>query len=263
VFIELAIGIMTAIKTKGYSNCQYSNNFLDGYRHIIFGANAMCKNNLVVATIPCDSIIVNCEQLSDDSPWVNNIYMNILKKHLVWDYSKDNIAWLNKHDIIFNVSYLPIGNFSLGRDPVPEEQDIDVLFYGYLNHRRQEIYQQLKKNLDGKNIMFEENIWGDERDKLICRSKIILNIHYYETKIFEIIRISHLLANQAFVISEDSTATSTYANLKDGYVECAYSEIVNKVTYYLDNPNERKKIAKKGYDLIKLTPQTVPLESIS
>jgi len=94
--------------------------------------------------------------------------------------------------------------------------------------------------------MFSENIWGDERDNLIYRSKIVLNIHYYETKIFEIIRISHLLANRAFVISEDSNATSIYADLVGGYVECAYAEIVNKVVYYLDNPMERKKNSRKG-----------------
>lgn len=51
-------------------------------------------------------------------------------------------------------------------------------------------------------------VMGDERDQYIARAKVVLNMHrFQETKVFEIARVSYLLANRKAVVSEISSAT--------------------------------------------------------
>jgi hypothetical protein len=47
--------------------------------------------------------------------------------------------------------------------------------------------------------------YGEERDALIARARIVLNVHYYESKVFEVVRVSYLLANRKCVLSESGS----------------------------------------------------------
>ena len=67
--------------------------------------------------------------------------------------------------------------------------------YGRPNKRRLDIIKKL--NELGFNSIFLENTYGNKRDNIISKSKIILNIHYYEASIFEIVRISYLLITKS------------------------------------------------------------------
>lgn len=153
---------------------------------IIFGAH-------LTKTLPKNAIIFNAEQVFS---WD---YLQTLKNHKVWDYSTNNIKELAKHDIsaeLCPVSYMP----SMTCLPKAPEEDIDVLMYGSMNERRKEIVDQLRKI--HVNVVSAFNVYGNERDNLISRSKIILNVHYYPEAIFEIFRCSHIIANKKFLISE-------------------------------------------------------------
>ena len=44
-------------------------------------------------------------------------------------------------------------------------------------------------------------VYGAERDRLIARSRLVLNVHYFPTHIFEMIRVSYLLANRTAVVA--------------------------------------------------------------
>ena len=57
------------------------------------------------------------------------------------------------------------------------EKDIDILFYGLMNQRRQDIIDALKQQ--GLNVCVANGIWGNKLNSFIARSKILLNIHYY------------------------------------------------------------------------------------
>jgi hypothetical protein len=120
----------------------------------------------------------------------------------VWDYSEENISFLKKQGI--NALHLPIGyHQSLEQIPQGRTKDIDILFFGSIGERRKKILDNL---LQLKKIRLQAlfGVYGRERDEYIARSKIILNIHYYPAKIFEAVRISYLLNNRCFVVSEES-----------------------------------------------------------
>ena len=76
------------------------------------------------------------------------------------------------------------------RDP-----DLDVLFFGSLNPRRIAVIESLRAAGLRAEAVF--GVYGEPRDDLIARAEAILNVHYYEAKVLEMVRLSYLLANAA------------------------------------------------------------------
>jgi hypothetical protein len=74
-------------------------------------------------------------------------------------------------------------------------------------------------------------VYGKERDEYIGRSKILLNIHYYTTMIFEAVRVSYLLNNRCCVVSEESSVYP-YAGVNIPLV--AYDSLAEKCLDILD-----------------------------
>lgn len=76
------------------------------------------------------------------------------------------------------------------------ERDIDVLFYGTPSARRSKILGAISR-------LRPTQSFGLERDELISRSKVVLNIHHYEvTSALEIFRLAHLWASGVAVVTE-------------------------------------------------------------
>ncbi len=161
---------------------------------LVFGANLLTYSALNT----CD-IIYQAEQIGTSA--ITPKYLSLLKDHEVWDYSKVNIERLEK-DHGIKAKYVPVGYHPCMTNPlIPKlKQDIDVLFYGSRNHRRLAILDQLESK--GLNVVSLFGVYGDKLDEYIARSKIVLNVHYYDTAIFEIFRCAYLFANKRFVVSE-------------------------------------------------------------
>lgn len=124
-----------------------------------------------------------------------------------------------------------------------------MLFYGSLNERRVKILSQLQEK--GVKVIHLWGVYGPERDEYISRSKIILNIHFYESKVFEVVRVSYLLANRKFVISELGNDRKIEEFFGDGLVFSTYGAIVDTCLNYLKDGGTRAKIAKRGFSLMK------------
>jgi hypothetical protein len=70
-------------------------------------------------------------------------WLNHFRRHAVWDYSARNVKrWARLG--VRDVRHLPVGYVpQLSRIP-RDEENIDVLFYGSVNERRQEILTALR-----------------------------------------------------------------------------------------------------------------------
>ena len=203
-FSDIVNGLSECFDNMGIDNEITSeikqNNFLDLY--IIFGMNDFSSQ-----VVPRNYIVYQLEQTTgnDESKWFNQTYLNYLKKAVaVWDYSLINYKNLRQLGIT-NINYIPIQYMHVV-DKIKQKswnkKDIDILFIGSFNDRRSLIIEQLKKKR--LNIVSKNNIWKDEKDDLISRSKIVLNIHYFQQSILETVRLSHLLSNKCIVVSEKS-----------------------------------------------------------
>ena len=245
-FDEIALSFKDSLNELGYA-CRLTGRIseIEG-TPIVFGANLLGDE---AQHLPDDTIIFNLEQVSPDSPWMKNQYPDLLKRFRVWDYSPQNIRELKRLNIC-NAIHCSIGyNKTLEYQLRVENKDIDVLFYGSLNERRIRILNELARH--GVRVKHLYDVYGQDRDKFIARSKIVLNVHYYETSIFEIIRVSYLLANKKFVITEAGNDLEMEMKYRKGAVFCNYKDLVAACLHFLNKDEERQKIAEKGYEVLK------------
>ena len=90
----------------------------------------------------------------------------------------------------------------------PKPKDIDVLFYGTANSRRNIILGILKEQLQshGYNMTVVSTLFGAELLHHIARSKVVLNVHYYTNSIFESDRVHTALRfPDVRIVSERAT----------------------------------------------------------
>lgn len=191
-------------------------------------------------------------------------YLDLMRSEAtkVWDYSKQNIQKLKGHGI--EAKYCPIGYHEcltkIKQNPV---KDIDVLFYGSMNERRSGIIDNL--HAAGVKVHHAFDCYGKERDDLIARSKIVLNMHYYEDAPFEIVRCSYLMANKVFVISESSE--NNYLDqfeYMDGIRFASYDRLVQVCLDMLSDTSSgcRDMTAQYGYDRFTKTSMEANLKAV-
>lgn len=246
-FNEVATTLHSGLKNLGHDSIITKIPFPDRY-NIILGCNLLPSSNV---NLPRHSILYNLEQISLDSSWFSSDLLQFFRNYPLWDYSERNLKALTKMGIT-NVQHLPVGFTSKTSELPQVDQDIDVLFYGSINQRRKHIIDQLINK--GIKVKVINGLYGYPRDQLIARSKIIINIHFYEAKVFEIVRISHLLANSKFVISETGPDSEDQQYFHPGLVFTPYDNLVETCLEYLDRPHDRKLIASQGYQLMRQRP---------
>lgn len=101
----------------------------------------------------------------------------------------------------------------------PKQKDIDVLFYGTANSRRNIILGILKEQLQrhGYIMTIVSALFGTDLLDHIARSKIVLNVHYYANSIFEsdrvhtALRFPHVRVVSERATEQDETTDHLYA----------------------------------------------------
>ncbi len=172
-------------------------------------------------------IVIQLEQFFRGSKWWNKNTYNTLKfVDEVWDYELANIDFLRQYGIYARHFPMPFTNSLKILPPIDNLADIDVLFYGYMNERRMDILLDLQNRLGKLKIITLFNVWGDELDSYLNRSKIILNIHYYKANIQEQVRMYYPVINGRCVLSEPSI-NNYFGN---SIIECPYNEILQKTS---------------------------------
>jgi acetyltransferase-like isoleucine patch superfamily enzyme/SAM-dependent methyltransferase len=253
-FTEVACTLQAGLQQLGYA-AEITPTPIPSARHIVLGSNLFFAQKSLEYDLPADSILYNLEQIDYGSPWFNAALLNHFQAMVVWDYSQQNIVALQKFGIE-GVGYLPIGYAPTLSviDPLPTvEQDIDVLFYGSLSDRRTAILDELRAQ--GVRVEALFGVYGPQRDAMIRRAKIVINIHHYNTQVFEVVRVSYLLANQRFVISELGAPDAETDYFQSGLVFANYDNLVQTCLDWLQkSEEERQAIAHQGLQLIQQRP---------
>ena len=254
---ELARSLQQAFKELGYKETP----IVDDPADIKGWAVVLCTNFLkdLAGPLPPNLILYNLEQVQQDSRWMTADHLDIFREYPLWDYSELNISNLKtvgiNHAVLCKIGYMPV----LSHIP-PAAEDIDILFYGTVNDRRKVVLDELKQL--GANVFVAEGIYGEELNKLIARAKIVLNVHYYEAKVFEIVRVSFLLANKKCVVSENGTDKSLEEPLYNGIEFTGYKNLVKSCMNLLEQPERRSVLAQKGFESFKQISQTEALREV-
>jgi hypothetical protein len=108
----------------------------------------------------------------------------------------------------------------------------------------------------GKTVSAIFNAYGEERDAYYARSKIVLNIHFYEAKVFEIVRCSYLLANRVCLVSETGSEPEVEARYSNGIAFAPYEALVDTCLRLLDDTDARDAMANAGFEAFAAQSQT-------
>ncbi len=175
-------------------------------------------------------------------------YADLLKGAArIWDYAPSSAAYLRARGFT-GVSELPPAHHPcLERFEPASLQDIDVLFVGSIHPRRAKIIEQLRAA--GAKVVHLDEFYGRSRDEAFARAKIVLNMHAWEgVTALETVRLSYLLANKCFVVSE----VADHDPYGGGLVYAEYGHLASTCLDWLGNPAaERRAIAEQGGDALR------------
>lgn len=248
-FTEIAETIHYGLRSLGHESVITTDGDLAGRQHIVFGSNLLPSYPLPLAN---DAILYNLEQVDAASNWLRPELMEIFRRHVLWDYSSRNAAAFDVLGVKV-ARIVPVGYVKeLTRLQLASDPDIDVLFFGSMNSRRQKIIDEMRAA--GLRVEVVFGVYGTQRDALITRAKLLLNVHFYEAKVLEIVRLSYLLANRCAVLSERGSDPMEDAMIADGVAFADYHHLTQRARELIDDPAERKRLAQRGFELISARP---------
>ena len=274
-FVDIAKSVHCALKELDVPNTLIdyldTKKFKSDDIYIILGLNKQVGHHL-----PPYYIAYQLEQTGNDISWFNEGYLRRLNNSMeIWDYSMRNIQNSKKYNLTPKQFYVPLGympnlekstpklnpttppsadhtlpvNSPPSPNPSPRKK-YDILFYGSSNRRRDQLIDNLRKA--GLRVYYGQyNVWANERDKLVQQSRIVLNIHYYEEPVLESSRLTYLLANKAFVVSEPSQDAILDRDYQDLVKFTPYHKVVETCKYYIENERERESFALKAHETFK------------
>lgn len=245
VFEETAVGICDALFLVGFDSVRLKLQkylFQEDVLYIILGLHRM-------NSVPKHYIAIQAEQVS--SKWMTESYLEKLRNSLcVWDFSPRNCKYFQERGIsCYNIpTRVPLGIFYPGSRSMKRHffsghpQDIDVLFYGAMCPRRSVLFDDFSKNTSLKVVFRYNDLFREEREDLISRSKVVLNIHYWPSASLETHRVEYLCSRGKCVISERSVDS----DLDLAYSSCVafapLSRIVETATHYATDEISRKRL---------------------
>ena len=201
-------------------------------------------NNIEDTILPKKYILWQVEQKK--SGFFGDIYNNMITKaKMIWEYSMCNVEKYEKYTDNTKICYAPLP-FMRTLTDIQNNFEYDILFYGAKNERRNNILELLK---DKYNICIAYDVFNDDRDLLIQKSKIIINLHFYNESPLETARINEVLKYNRIVLSEypsndDKHSVDLYKNIVI-FFDCInkdhsnINELYCLIDYYLLNYDKK------------------------
>ncbi len=246
-YLEVIETIAWGLRELGHQTSYALNRIDPGAINIIFGAQMLPMEYL--QQLPANSIIYDLEQLRNLTAAEIKPQMHyVAQRFEVWEYSAANLpAW---HEMgARRVKTVPVGYAPvISRIVKAATQDIDVLLYGMSGVKRLQAVHDLSQA--GLATVFVSGLYGKARDDLIARSKIVLNVNVYEhAQIFEIVRVSYLLANRKAVVATKDSATVTEPDIESAVKFTSAEQLMSDCLYLVEHDDARAALETKGFEL--------------
>jgi tetratricopeptide (TPR) repeat protein len=254
---ELVMSWSHAFAELGSRASVVRNTFSSQGVNVVFGAH-LIDTPALAERLPANSVVVNLEQLRGSRLEAQPVYCDLLRRLPVWDHSRRNIVELRALTGNERVHCVGIGFVPQMQSIAPAlEQPTDVLFYGSINGRRRAILSALQQA--GMRVRCLYGVYGAERDRAIAEAKVVLNVHFYEDSIHEIVRTSHLLANRKAVVCECNADTEIDEDMRRAVVAKPYGELVEACIALVRDNTHRWQVERQGFEVFSRRSQSAML----
>lgn len=177
---------------------------------------------------------------------------------LICAFSETNASFLRHYGL--PVAVVPMGYHPQFAEPLYDlERDVDIVFLGSTrDKRRSEIILDLENKLLAKGVNFvvkdgspeRGHVFGKERNLLLNRSKIMLNImrQPWDDPIFRLL----LAAPSGSMLLSEKLLPTSMGPYQPGkhFAMADLPDIVPAVEYYLSNEDERREIAAQAFEFV-------------
>ena len=169
------------------------------------------------------TILINLERLASlKKNEITNKYIELLQQYRYIDFSSENSEYCSQSDLRQPIYlYRPWHEEAWVRTQNEIDKEWDACLIGSITPRREKLAEELNKA--GVKTICVFNCYSSERDEILSKSKIALNVHAYEdSSTAEILRLAYYISNKLNVVSEQS-------NFEDG--EEGISQHLEQYTY--------------------------------
>lgn len=262
MFDELTATVAASLADLGHSCTAAVNQFRPGAINILIGASLFAARDLGLARHLAGQpyILYQLEQLDDRHGLLPHWpeYREVMAGAMqLWDYGPSSSAWLRERGL--TVTTLPPGYHPcLEMIPPAPNQDIDIVFAGTPHPRRQRILDALRPS--GASVVHLHGVYGAQRNQAIARAKIVLNMHAWDgLAALETVRLSFMLANRRFVVSE----RGDHDPYDGGVIYSRYEDLADTCLHHLrQSPERRRKFAERGYQALRAQSMTEALRPL-
>jgi hypothetical protein len=239
------------IETLGHRVRVLHNTFGPEGVNIVLGAHLLDRAQ--AGLLSPDTIVYNVEQIDPASSWWHGGLPVAVERCVVWDYSRRNLEQIRGLTANARLHHVPLGYVpQLTRIHPAAVADIDVLFYGAPNDRRERVLRALRAA--GLAVTSVFGTYGPDRDALIARAKVVLNVHYYPSRVFEAARVTYLLANRKAVVAEYDESSDIDADLGPAVRLAAYDDLVAACRELVNDGARRQHYEEHGFRIVTARP---------
>ncbi|MDR2743831.1 MAG: hypothetical protein LBB66_01325 [Desulfovibrio sp.] len=257
-FDDVILPLYCALRRLGFAVEILFNRVNGKSRNIVFGSCITPRRT--GRMLPGGSIVFNLEQIVPGNKWANSEYLAHLRGFDVWDYSPANTRELRLAGVA-SATCVPLGYVpEMTRLAQDCPAEVEALFYGLVSDRRHTLMQRLLQR--GVRVLCPGEAFGDLRDRLLTRSRLVLNIHNVVPARLEMARLGYVWANRKAVLSEAGEGDEIPDDLREACVFAAYDDFPETAARLLTDRNKLERQAGAGFRAFAARPLARTLEGI-
>jgi hypothetical protein len=262
VFTEVALCLRDQLVAAGYEAEHLVNEVDPDGLSIVFVPTHGWRD-AISHLDPARAVLFNMEQLGSDSPWSDAGYARELACWTVADYHTANVSWLLRTNgpaqRVHEIPVVPGASVVFARD-ADEPPSVDVLFYGTPSPRREKVLDQLRAAGLGVEVVNGAYAW--ELAPALQRARLVLHVHYYETRLFPVARMLQPVASGLPVVCETSLCPALNDWSGSGIVFADYDRLAEACIALLAQPARQLEAVRRNLRQARRIDTATPLHRL-
>lgn len=262
VFTEISLCLRDQLRAAGFEADHFVNEVDPDGVSIVFVPTDQWQAS-VARLDPARTVLFNMEQLGSDSPLSRGDYMATLARWTVADYHTANVECLRRangpRQRVHEIPVVPCDSVVFTRDP-DHGAEVDVLFFGSENGRRARIFEQLRAA--GLSVEVVGGAYAWELTPAVRRARLVLHVHYYETRLFPVARMLQPVASGVPIVCETSVCPALNDWSSSGIVFADYDRLAQACVDLLAEPARQLEGVRRNLRHARRVDTATPLRAL-